>query len=443
MTAALTHGTWWNSKLRQVDCNALAAQTLAVRRRRKLTPRALITSFASMVAHAAPSLAATAIVLGCVGGKVVSKQAVAKKTSPRLADFFAAVLASFTTRVLVARAAQLRTIFKRFDHVWVQDSTTVPLPLELLQRYPGGKNNRGEAVATLKVQATLDLKTERFGAVSITPFCRNDQAASADILAIVRAGDLVIRDLGYWALGVFKQIVDRGAFIVSRYCHSTHLYQPGSTERFALASYLRKHGMLDRPMLLGAHKLPLRFVAIPLPPAVAEKRRRELRHNRDKRLKPSKERMLLCGWALFVTNIDPQTCCAAHIAHIYGLRWRIETVFKAWKSTMGLKNLPSRCSAYYTECLILSRLLLILLIHAALWVPLIQRLCNTCSSTPPLSLIKFYKLLDILIRTPLFLANPTASATLAVLHRHCRYEKRRRVPHLLKLADIPHHGALS
>ena len=41
------------------------------------------------------------------------------------------------------------------------------------------------------------------------------------------------------------------------------------------------------------------------------------------------------------TNIDLSVFDAEHIAEIYSLRWRIEIVFKSWKSHFNITNVPN------------------------------------------------------------------------------------------------------
>jgi hypothetical protein len=49
---------------------------------------------------------------------------------------------------------------------------------------------------------------------SLSGFTRNDQAAAADILTVTRPGDLILRDLGYFALPVLAAIEAKGAFFL-------------------------------------------------------------------------------------------------------------------------------------------------------------------------------------------------------------------------------------
>jgi hypothetical protein len=83
----------------------------------------------------------------------------------------------------------------------------------------------------------------------------------------------------------------------------------------------------------------------PVPDAVANHRRRKLRQNRDSSLNPSKEHFYLLGWNIFLTNVPSDVWPAKQLPVIYRFRWRIETLFKAWKSHLALTELSDRSLA--------------------------------------------------------------------------------------------------
>ena len=58
-----------------------------------------------------------------------------------------------------------------------------------------------------------DLISNTFVHFEITPFPVNDQSKSKDILSIVRKGDLVIRDLGYFSLACFEKMSNNISFV--------------------------------------------------------------------------------------------------------------------------------------------------------------------------------------------------------------------------------------
>ncbi len=179
---------------------------------------------------------------------------------------------------------------------------------------------------------------------SVIGFTRNDQRAASDILGLLRPGDLMLRDLGYFVLKTFRAITSCGAFFLSRFRHDVAVLEPGTDRPIQLARLLKKQGFFDAWIHLGAkERLPVRLVAVAVPDAVANERRRKLRQNRDAKLNPSKDHLFLLGWNIFITNVQADVWSAADFHAIYRLRWRIETTFKAFKSHLALADLADQC----------------------------------------------------------------------------------------------------
>jgi hypothetical protein len=334
------------------------------RKPRKIHPLELLKAFCMLLPQS-PSLRALALVLSALSGEAVSKQAVAKRIGKSWVEFLKQILALLLCRRFEAPSTD--SLFSAFTRALLHDSSALPLPPELAPYYPGA-GNQCRRNAQAKIQAILDIKSRSYVYFSLTPFIRNDQAASADVLGLLQPGDLIIRDLGYFAVKVLARISDAGAFFVSRFGYRCSLYDDGPLD---LPCLLRKEGRLDRWVRIGcSEKLSVRLVAIPVPPRVAEKRRRALRQSRDRRLNPSKERLFLLGWSIFITNVVEEVWSADQIAEVYGLRWRIEIVFKAWKSHFGITSHSLSASLYQIEPLIYTRLILILLFHTTVYNPL-------------------------------------------------------------------------
>lgn len=86
-------------------------------------------------------------------------------------------------------------------------------------------------------------------------------------------------------------------------------------------------------------------MALPVPEPLANERRRKARANRDRRLSPSPAHLFLLGWNIFVTNVPVAVWSPKTLLGIYRLRWRIEMIFKAWKSRLGFRQLNCRTAA--------------------------------------------------------------------------------------------------
>lgn len=136
---------------------------------------------------------------------------------------------------------------------------------------------------------------------------------------------------------------------------------------FNLLAAAKRHGNIDIEVIIGStHQLPVRLVAQQLPEDIAAERRRKAKKNRDRRSNPNKVTLALLGWEIFVTNVSTQIWSAENVCSIYGLRWRIETIFKAWKSNFHMAQVP-RANAIRVKAYIYSALILVTLFHALIF----------------------------------------------------------------------------
>ena len=343
------------------SCEAWAKRTGFQRREpRKITGALLLRSLGALAFRSRCSLETLACVIGSLGGQPVSKQAVAKRLDGSCVMFLRQALFAVLGSVAKFDRSRAGGVFERFRRVLIQDSTTLPLPAHLAAVFPGSRNQSGKTQAQAKIQAVYDLAAERFVTFALTPFTRNDQAASKDILAVARRGDLVLRDLGYFVLSVFARLHRRGVFFLTRLRQDVILLDEADRP-WDLLRQLRRHGRLDVALLVGKkERLPLRLVAVPLPPSIADARRRRAKQNRDKRCRPGKKYLELLGWEIFITNVPPQVWSTEVACQVYGLRWRIETIFKAWKSHFRIADVTAG-SAHQIQIMLYARLLAICL----------------------------------------------------------------------------------
>ena len=332
----------WNGELETMDLEPLARTSgFQKRSQRKISIRDMTLGIMAVVAAGNVSLERLAASIGRRARKLYTKQALHKRLAPSIGAYLLMVFGRCLYPALQEAIGQ--GLLAPFRRVLLHDSTTVALPSRFAKVFPGSANKR-KAFSQLKIQVVCDLLNATVEQLSFSGFTRNDQRASPDILALLRPGDLVIRDLGYFVLSVFEAIGKRGAFFLSRYRYGTILLDPLTLRPIPLAKVLKKQGFFDAHVLLGVEaKVPVRVVAVAVPEAIANQRRRNLRHNRDQSLNPGKEHFYLLGWSIFLTNVDQELWPAKSLPIIYRLRWRIETLFKAWKSYLRLTEVNDRC----------------------------------------------------------------------------------------------------
>jgi len=370
----------------------------------------------------APSLRLAAHFMGMVSLLSVSKQALHKRLHKGGAKLMGKALeAAIAAKSHCSKRPQLGG----FARVLIQDSTSNLLPKSLEKDYPGSKNHCGSS-AILKIQAIYDMVGNRFVEFALSPFTRYDQAAALDILEFVKEGDLVLRDLGYFTLESMKRIGEKMAHFLSRYKSGVRLYRLDG-EEVDLRDLLRRNRKLDMKVLAGSDaRLPLRLIAIPLSEEVANRRRQKAKSNRDSRSKPNKESLELLGWQIMLTNSDQEQLPVDKAREIYSIRWRIETIFKAWKSGLGIDETASHTSKEMLETMVYATLLRITLIHSVL-IPWLE-------ARDPVRKVSICKLLDLISASAPFMGDSIEENEnlLENLSKHCRYDKRKRINTLEK-----------
>lgn len=307
-------------QLNLIDLDALAKETGFCRRRaRKLGPALFLRGVLALGATGCQSLRQRAIVLGILSHQLLSKQALFKRCNNRAAVRFiqatlGALIGQMPCAPLLRDAASALGAFAR---VLIQDSTTIALHPRLARFFPGSAHPRA-TLSSLKIQAIFELCRSRFLGFELGSFRRNDQAASPLIVQYCAAGDLVIRDLGYFVLPVLRAIAQKNACFLSRLRANCVLYTLEGHDPLDLLAILRRQTRFDGWVRAGKEeKLPARLIAVPLPQEVAAERRRKARANRDRRLKPSKASLALLGWEIFITNAEGEHLRPEQIAALY------------------------------------------------------------------------------------------------------------------------------
>lgn len=338
------------STLKKIQISKLARQTkFTIRSPRKIDPTSFLVSFFNMLVLGSYSLRIWASQICVLNGTIVSFQSLAKKLDFRHAPFFHAlfhrVLTSGIQRGLNFRVGDF---FEPFNQVMVEDSTCFKLPKNLFEFFPGARSPRGREAGG-RLHLCIYLKSNTYGAIAIRNYSQNDQSHARYILKSMKKGDLLIRDLGYWAIDVFRQIGQLGAYFLSRLHLATHLIDPQSLQIIDLVKLLKKKDQLgineiDMPILLGkTQQLPLRLVGIKLGDADASKRRKMSRKNRHNNEQISARAWYLMSWNLFVTNVSAELWKTQSVYNVYNLRWHIEMIFKCWKSKFKFQDFFKHC----------------------------------------------------------------------------------------------------
>lgn len=309
--------------------------------------------------------------------------------------------------------------------------TIIKLPLRLFGVFSGVKNAHA-AVCNARIQGIYDLLSGRFIHFSIDPYSKNDQAATMEIP--IRPGDLILRDRGYFRIQAVAAHKQAGADSINRYKHPTFLYDPTTGQKIRLLELLTRDGSVDMRVSAGTERtIALRLIAIPAPEETANLRR--MRAKKEMNYPPSQQLLKLMSWTIFLTTITDPSVSFKEIAALYTLRWRIENIFKTWKSYFNFQkvhNMPE----VQLRVLLKARLIMITLTYQRLFVPLLHKIGRTGSKI--VSLIKLMRYItQNLELLPQYLSNPIPSHQICkTVQRYCTYEKRHRPNFIARMEAI-------
>jgi hypothetical protein len=361
-----------------------------IRKGGKISPKNLIIGFMIMASKHRNTYSCWAYEIGILSNKTITKQAVEERMNPKTEKFLLRVLEDhLKTKLTVKISIKTKGLLKHFKNVKIDDSTVLALPTILVKQFPGNVS-KGIRKAQAKIHTMYNLTNNSYEFFHLHSYSENDQSLSAKVLPYLQKGDLLIRDLGFTILSVVEKVMKMEVYFISRKNHNIKVFDINNGKEINLVKELSKNGFIDQEVLAGSErKLKVRLIAIPLSEAQANERRRKARADRDKRLNHSPEYDYLLGFIIFITNIEFVKCNAEQIAQLYRLRWRIEIIFKSWKSCFSMESLIHfQCTnAIRVKCIIYLILLYIYLFHVVWYICVIKKTKNT-DEQAPLSILK-------------------------------------------------------
>ena len=348
-----------STRLKELKINQLAIDCgFKKRNSGKIEAVDLIHCFYSASNTGQFSLSSWAIQLSRSCKIKLTKQAVFYRVNSN----FIVLLKSILERAILKHGKYKKhSLNSRFNNVYLHDSTSLKLPDSLSAHYKGNYS-LGKEKAVAKIQAIYNVTKECFASLRLDPYTRNDQTASADILPILKKGDLVIRDMGYFVLPNFRKIIEKGADFISLYRYAVSILDETTYEPICLGKILKNKKRIKLQVLLGAKEhLPCTLIGIKVSDKIANARRRKAKKDRDRRKNYTADRLELLGWDIFVCSMNDIE--AKEIQEIYSTRWHIEIIFKSWKSGLKLEaNIPKQLKyVYMAEAVIYLQLINIVL----------------------------------------------------------------------------------
>jgi len=410
----------------------IALGTGFVKRKRLIDPLDFLSALCLRSAMGITSYNDIAAHIDADSGLSVSRQAIWKKVKGPCEEFLKKILAIVITNKIskdVIKTIKSGTSYKR---ILVEDSTITRLPLRLFSDFSGVANGQSK-VCNARVQCVYDLLSGQFVSFSIDPYSKNDLVTAPEL--VLQEGDLVLRDRGYLIIDELQRHIDNNAHCIYRYKFNMILKDPKTEKPINLFSLLKRKKQMDMKIMLNNEtKTIVRLLAYPVSKEVADSRRRKAKN--ENRIPPSKEYLESLSWSIYITTITDQGSDYSFIYKAYGLRWRIETIFKCWKSNMAFDKIHN-VSRTQLNVLLLARFIMIVVC-----TQLIFGRCRPIIKTnfdKELSLLKLTKYLlrhtmkIISVLVEINDPDKKSQVSLRAVAKFCTYDKRKRLNYQQKI----------
>jgi hypothetical protein len=264
----------------------------------------------------------------------LSQQGLDARFTPQAVEFLKQLLQAALQAALKANRAARRIsqgLLDRFDSVIVEDSTSIKLPSELIQLFPGTDGTT--KTAAVKINLRWNLRTGDILSLTAHAGKTSDSKLAGDPASLPEKC-LYLADLGFFKLEHRRQF-DTGQYWVSRVASGTKIQVADEWLNWPVWLQKERRDLIDVQTNLGqTDPLKVRVVARRCPPEIAQLRRRRLRARMKKACRGQASRLQLsaCDWQLWVTNIPEQLLSASEVDVVYRCRWQIELFFKRAKS---------------------------------------------------------------------------------------------------------------
>jgi hypothetical protein len=215
-------------------------------------------------------------------------------------------------------------------------------PKILNKIFPGSHSKKGNA-ATARIQLTMELKSDALCKIDIKSFRDNDQSYAFNILNVAKSGNLVIRDLGYLVIDSLVELMDQEIFFISRLNSNIHIFDNQGIKLDLLKTLKKetRHNVngIDIQVMISKKLVPVRLIALKTPKEITLKRVNKAKNDRHSKANHSEQYYEMLNYTILITNIPLDVLTPKQLAYVYGFRWRVECVFKCWKSHMNLQRL--------------------------------------------------------------------------------------------------------
>ena len=189
----------------------------------------------------------------------------------------------------------------------------------------------------------------------------------------VKRGALIIRDLGYFVVDALRTIVEKGAYYLSRVPKGTYLYLNENDEKpLDIENFFKKvtfgKKFVSIPIFIGkCERFPTTLILQKVPKWVLKQRIKKYK-SKNSGASPSSDFITWAKYSVYTTNIPEELLTNSKkiysfeelIMEIYKIRWKIELLFKKFKSKIKLRHIKGQ-SKNRVYSLIYGKLISILL----------------------------------------------------------------------------------
>jgi hypothetical protein len=314
----------------------LARQTRFVQRTRsKINGFTFLVGLLGGLTCAAPSLESISSHLRIR----VSRQAIDQRFN-RCTVYFLKSCLELLLQQISSYSVERSSKMSSFSRVLVCDSTHWRLKEKLARTFRGFGGAAPKA--SCKLQTIIEPLSGKLVHWRYTGSCFPDQGYAKNLPRLLKPMDLLLMDLGYYSMKVFKMIQRKRAFFITRiYSHAVVKTLSIKSDKTTVGRLVKKFSdpLVDLQMIVGSENpMQLRLVAARLTCQKAAAQRRRVKENYRKSGKQApKERLMFCDWSVLITNIEPSLFLSTQdIFNLYGTRWQIEIFFRDAKSLLRI-----------------------------------------------------------------------------------------------------------
>jgi len=249
------------------------------------------------------------------------------------------------------------TLQKHFSGIRIMDSTEFQLPESMAEVFPGCGGDGGKSCC--QIQLEFEVFSNKITQLEIGNALQSDRTEGLRHIDDIPKKTLVLRDLGYFTLDIYKQLIEKDLCIVSRLHSQIKIYvkKDGKDEELtheAILELVSSIEYIDQDVYIGKEaKQPTRLVANKIDQKHVPRRMKRFNKRNRKKLT---EDSPLSHVNLFITNLDREIFAAQKVYELYTIRWQIEIIFKTWKSTFKI-HLHHKMNIYRTQCILIVKLI--------------------------------------------------------------------------------------